>query len=112
MINNQDNEPEWIPPPPPDDGSMFSAGTREYYAKEIRNDSTKALVFGILSIFCCPPIFAYLAYTKSQEVIMNIDLYEVEEGRRGMATGAKVLAILGIAIWVVSLIIRIAGASL
>ena len=91
---------------------MFSAGTREYYAKEIRNESTKAIVFGILSIFCCPPIFAYLAFSKAQEVIMNIELYEVEEGRRGMATGAKVLAVAGIVIWAVSLVIRIAGASL
>ena len=108
---NEENDPNWTPPPPPDDGSMFSAGTREHYAKEIRNESTKAVVFGILSIFCCPPIFAYLAFNKAQEVITNIEIYEVEEGRRGMATAAKVLAIVGITLWVLSVIIRIAAAS-
>lgn len=104
------NDQHWTPPPPPDDGSIFSAGTREFYAAEIRNESTKALIFGILSIFCCPPIFAYLAFSKAQEVIANIGIYEVEEGRRGMAQAAKILAIAGIVIWVVSIIIRIGAA--
>jgi len=105
------NDENWTPPPPPDDGSIFSAGTREYYAAEIRKESTKALIFGILSIFCCPPIFAYLAFSKAQEVISNIEICEVEEGRRGMATCAKVLAIVGIVLWVASLVIRIATAN-
>jgi len=101
--------PEWTPPPPPDDGSVFSSGTREYYAAEIRRNSTKALVFGILSIFCCPPIFAYYAFTTAQEVIANIETYEVEENRKGLAQAAKVLSIVGIVLWVIGLIIRIAG---
>src|SRR5580765_7314037 len=88
--------PEWTPPPPPDDGSIFSSGTLEYYAEEIRRGSTKALVFGLLSIFCCPPIFAYYGYTTAQEVIANIDTYEVEEGRLGLAQAGKVLSIIGV----------------
>jgi len=65
------------------------------------------LVFGVLSIFCCPPIFAYFAYTTAQEVLSNIDIYEVEEGKKGMAQAAKVLALVGIVIWVISIIIRV-----
>jgi len=98
----------WTPPPPPDD-SIFSAGTRDFYAAEIRNGSTKALIFGFLSIFCCPPIFAYMAYTTAQEVLTNIDLYQVEEGRRGLAQAGKVLAIVGVVLWVLGVIARLSG---
>lgn len=45
--------------------SIFSSGTREYYAEKIRKDATKALIFGLLSIFCCPPIFAYFGYNAA-----------------------------------------------
>ena len=100
--------PEWTPPPPPQDDSVFSSGTREYYAEEIRKGATKALVFGILSIFCCPPLFAYLGYTTAQEVLTNIDIYEVEEGKRGLAQVGKVLSILGIVLWVIGFIARVA----
>ena len=102
------NQSQWTPPPPPDD-SIFGAGTRDHYAQEIRSGSTKALVFGILSIFCCPPIFAYLAYTTAQEVLTNIDMYQVEEGRRSLAQAGKVLAIVGIVLWVIGLAVRLVG---
>ena len=109
MNNQTDNE--WAPPPPPQEDALHSQGTLEYYAAEIRSGSNKALVFGMLSIFCCPPIFAYLAYTTADEVITNIAVYEVEEGRRGMAQTGKVLAIIGIVLWVVGIILRIGLAA-
>ena len=100
------NNPEWTPPPLPQEDSIFSQGTREYYADEIRKGATKALVFGVLSIFCCPPIFAYLGYTTAQEVLANIDIYQVEEGRKGMAQAGKILSIVGVVLWVVGTIVR------
>ncbi len=105
-MDNQNNQ-EWMPPPPPDD-SMFSQGTRQYYAEEIRKGASKALIFGVLSIFCCPPIFAYLGYTTAQEVIANIDIYQVGENKKGLAQAGKILSIIGVAIWVISFILRIA----
>lgn len=99
--------PEWTPPPPPDDGSIFSSGTRDYYAEEIRKGATKALIFGILSIFCCPPIFAYFGYTTAQEVLTNIDIYEVEENKKGLAQAGKVLSIIGVVLWVFGLFLRV-----
>jgi hypothetical protein len=108
---DNETEREWTAPPPPEDNPLHSQGTLEYYAAEIRRGSTKALVFGILSIFCCPPIFAYLAYTTADEVITNIAVYEVEEGRSGMAQTGKVLAIIGIVLWVVGIILRITLAA-
>ncbi len=104
-MQNQDSD--WTPPPPPED-SIFSSGTREYYASEIRKGATKALVFGLLSIFCCPPLFAYLGSTTAQEVITNIDIYEVEENRRGLAQAGKFLSIAGVIFWVIGLIARVA----
>lgn len=102
------NNPDWTPPPPPQEDSIFSQGTREYYADEIRKGATKALVFGILSIFCCPPIFAYLGYTTAQEVLANIDIYQIEEGKRGLAQTGKILSIVGVVLWVVGTIARLA----
>ena len=107
-MENQNNQ-EWTPPPPPED-SIFSSGTREYYAAEIRKGATKALVFGILSVFCCPPIFAYFGYSTAQEVLANIDLYQVEENKKGLAQAAKVLSIAGVALWVLGLVLRLSGA--
>ncbi|HEX8636645.1 MAG TPA: hypothetical protein VF692_01180, partial [Pyrinomonadaceae bacterium] len=87
--------------------SMFSQGTREYYAGEIRKGATKSLIFGALSIFCCPPLFAYLGYTTAQEVITNIEIYEVEENKRGLAQTGKILSIIGVVLWTVSFFLRI-----
>lgn len=101
--NNQDR----TPPPPPQEDSMFSQGTREYYAEEIRKGATKSLVFGILSIFCCPPLFAYLGYTTAQEVLSNIDIYEVEASKKGLAQAGKILSVFGIIIWTISLFLKI-----
>lgn len=99
------NNPGWTPPPPPDD-SVFGGSTRQHYAEEIRKGANKALVFGILSIFCCPPIFAYLGFTTAQEVISNIEIYQVEEGKRSLAQLAKVLSIVGVVLWVIGMIAR------
>jgi hypothetical protein len=102
------NNPGWAPPPPPPEDSVFGSGTRDHYAGLIRSGSTKALVYGILSIFCCPPIFAYLAYTTAEEVLTNIAVYQVEENRAGLAQAAKVLAIVGVVIWGIGTIARFA----
>ena len=110
-MQEENPQQEWTPPPPPRDDSMFSAGTREYYAEKVRKDSVKALVFGLLSVFCCPPIFAYFSFNTASEVITNIEVYEVEEGKRGLAQAAKVLAIIGLVLWVIGLIFRVAGLS-
>jgi len=102
------NNSDWTPPLPPED-SIFSKGTREYYAQEISKGATKSFVFGILSILCCPPIFAYLGYTTAQEVIANIDIYQIAEDKRGMAQAGKVLSLIGVALWILALIARISG---
>lgn len=101
------NNPDWTPPPPPQEDSIFSQSTRDHYANEVRKGATKALVFGILSLFCCPLIFGILGYTTANEVLNNIDVYQVEEGKRAMVQVAKVLSIIGMVIWGISLVLRI-----
>lgn len=102
------NNADWTPPPPPED-SIFSSGTRQYYAEEISKGATKSLVFGILSILCCPPIFAYLAYSTAEDVLTNIAVYQVGEDKKGLALAGKALAIVGVVLWVLGLIMRISG---
>lgn len=108
-MNNQN----WTPPPPPQEqnDSIFSDSTRQHYAEEIRKGATKALVFGILSLFCCPPIFGYLGYTTAQEVLTNIDIYQVEANKKQLAQVGKVLAIVGVVVWVVGFVLRLFLAS-
>lgn len=86
---------------------MFSPQTREFYAGQIRKDSVKALVLSLVGFVCCPPVLAYFAWNTAQEVIMNIELYQVEEGRKGLAQAAKILAIASIIFWVFGVIVRI-----
>lgn len=71
------NNPDWTPPPPPqeDNSSIYSASTREYYAGEIRKKSTQALIFGILSLFCCGVVFGILGMNAANEAITNIEVY-------------------------------------
>ena len=92
-----------------DEESMFSSGTREYYAAEVRTGANKAFIFGLLSIFCCPPIFAFYAYSTANEALSNMELYEVEAGKKSLAQAGKVLAICGAILWVIGIIVRIVG---
>lgn len=106
------NNPEWTPPPPPqENNSIFSDSTRQFYAEKIRKDATKSLVLGILSLFCCGLIFGWLGYNAAQEAITNIDVYEIEQSKRGIAQAGKILSIIGIVLWVVAIILRILAAG-
>ena len=49
-----------------------------------------------------------MAYTTAEEVITNIDLYQVEEGKRSLAQIGKALAIAGVVLWVIGVIFRVA----
>lgn len=101
------NNPDWTPPPPPQENSMFNDGTRQFYGQKIRSDTNKALVFGILSLFCCGIIFGWLGYNAANEALTNIDVYEVEQDKKGTAQVAKVLSIIGMVLWIIVILLRI-----
>jgi hypothetical protein len=100
-------EQPWTPPPPPDDGSIFSTGTREYYAQQVGKKATQSLVFGILSLVCCGIIFGILGLNAANEALTNIEVYEVAYDKKGLATAGKVLSIIGLVLWGISIVIRI-----
>jgi hypothetical protein len=103
-MTEQDN---WTPPPPPDDGSIFSAGTREYYAQEIGKKAMNSLILGIISIFCCGIIFGILGLNAANEALTNIEIYDVAHDKKGLATAGKVISIIGLVFWGVGIVIRI-----
>ncbi len=99
--------PQWVPPPPPQEESMFGPGTREYYAQEIGKKATQSLIFGLLSLFCCGLIFGFIGLNAANEAISNIEIYDVAHDKKGLATAGKILSIIGLVLWIVSIIIRI-----
>lgn len=99
--------PQWTPPPPPQDDSIFSSGTRDHYAQEISKKATQSLIFGILSLFCCGIIFGILGYNAGNEAINNIEIYDVAHDKRGIAQAGKIISIIGLVLWGLSIIVRI-----
>jgi len=98
---------EWTPPPPPDDGSIYSAGTREYYAKEIGRKAMNSLILGIISLFCCGIIFGIIGLNAANEALTNIEIYDVAHDKKALATAGKVISIIGIVLWGLGIIVRI-----
>ena len=104
-MENHDDQP-WTPPPPPED-QIFSAETREYYAKEIGTRARNSLIFGILSLLCCGLIFGFLGYAAGNDAINTIDTYGVGLEKRGMAQTGRTLSVIGLVVWLASLVLLI-----
>ena len=100
------NEPFVAPPPPSIGNPMYSPDVLAAKAAAAAGDAKNALIFGILGLICFGFIFGFLAYRKANEAIETIDLYEVAQDKRGLATVAKFLGIFDIVAWVVVLVLR------
>ncbi|UWV47111.1 DUF4190 domain-containing protein [Acetivibrio thermocellus] len=72
-----------------------NTGRSNYYSAESDNAGIQALVFGILSIFCCSIIFGPLAIVKSNESDST------------MAKAGRILGIIGLVLWVLGIILRV-----
>jgi hypothetical protein len=97
----------FVPPPPPAVDSPYSPETRYAKAAEVSSDVRTALILSILGIFCFGFIFGFIAFRKANGAIETIDIYDVAREKRGIATLAKVLAIIDIALWALALVARI-----
>lgn len=109
MSQEQTGAP-FIPPPPPtpvEGSSLYPPHVLEAKAKEARSDTKNALILSIVGLFCFGFILGIIAYRKADSAISTIDIYEVAKDSRGMAVGAKVLAIFDIIGWVIALVARI-----
>jgi hypothetical protein len=99
----------FVPPPPPQVGNpMYPPEMLAEKARVAASDAKTALTFSIIGIFCFGFIFGFLAFRKANQVIEIIDTYEVAQEKRGLATAAKIIGIIDIALWAVGLVLRVA----
>ena len=107
---SQEHDAPFVAPPPPspvEGSSLYPPHVLESKAKEARSDAKNALIMSIVGLFCFGFIFGIIAYKKADSAISTIDIYEVAKDSRGLAVGAKVLAIFDIIGWVIALLARI-----
>lgn len=100
------DEPFVAPPPPSIGNPMYSADVLAAKAAGAASDAKTALIFALIGLLCFGFIFGFLAYRKANEAIETIDLYQVAQDKRGLATAAKILAIFDIVGWVIALVLR------
>jgi len=87
---------------------MYSPDVLAAKAKEAADDAKQALIMSLVGLVCFGFILGFLAFRKANTAIETIDLYQVAQDKRGMATVAKVLGIVDIVGWVIGLIARFA----
>ncbi|RYG34758.1 hypothetical protein EON81_14675 [bacterium] len=78
-------------------GAAAAAYPRQGFA-DASKDMNQGWIFGVLSIFCCPIIFAYFGLQAAKRA----------EEKGANATGPKVLCYLGIGLWILNVIFRLA----
>ena len=109
-MSQEQNDAPFIPPPPPNPvagSSLYPPHVLESKAKEAASDAKTALILSIVGLFCFGFIFGIIAFKKANNAIELIDIYEVAKESRGLAMGAKILAIFDIVGWVIALLARI-----
>ena len=101
------NQP-FTAPPPPSAESAYPPYVVSQKASEAANDAKNALIMSIIGIFCFGFILGILAYRKANSALETMDIYQVAQDKRGLATAAKVIAILDIVFWALGLMARVA----
>lgn len=64
------------------------------------------LVFGILSLLCCPIIFGLLAVLMGQADLKEMDAGRMDSSGRGLTKAGVIIGIIGVGLWIVWLILR------
>lgn len=102
------NYEPFVPPPPPSIGSsLYPPEVLAAKAADVASDARNALILGIVGLFCFGFIFGFLAFRKANEALETIEIYEVAQNKRGLATAAKVLGVVDIVLWGIALLMRI-----
>ncbi|MDX6612152.1 MAG: hypothetical protein QOD75_1338 [Blastocatellia bacterium] len=106
-MSQQPPDAPFIPPPPPSTGNpMYPPDVLAAKAAAAASDAKNALIFSIIGLFCFGFIFGFLGFRKANEAIETIDLYQVAQEKRAMATVAKFLGIFDIVGWIIALVLR------
>jgi hypothetical protein len=87
---------------------MYSQDVLDAKAKEAGDEAKNALIMSLVGIVCFGLILGILAFRKANSAITTIDLYQVAQDKRGMATVAKVLGVIDVLGWIVMIIARFA----
>lgn len=95
------------PPPPP----SYGAGPTPPYGGPApdHKQSTLILVFGILSIVCCGFLLGVPAIIMGKKAMDEIDASGGTIGGRGKVKAGFICGIIGTALSVIGIIIRLAG---
>lgn len=101
-----DQDP-FIPPPPPAFDSPFDPRVVAEKAEFINKNSIYALVFATTGLFCCPIVLGVYGYILANSVLENIEYYNVCHDRKILAIIAKVLAGLGIVLWLIGFALKV-----
>jgi hypothetical protein len=97
----------FIPPPPPGGNSLYPSNVLAAKAAEVASDVKTGLILAIFGIFCFGFIFGFLAFRRANNALETINIYQVAEDKRGMATTVKLIAILDIVLWGIGLLLRV-----
>jgi len=72
----------------------------------VNKNAYYALTFSIFGILCCG-LLNFYAYGLANSVIETIDYYSIGQDKRGIALAAKIMAIVGIVLWILGIIVRL-----
>ena len=97
---------QWVPPPPPTIDSPFDPRVLAEKTEFVNKNSIYALVFSIAGVLCCGLLNLY-ALSLANSVIETIDYYNVGQDKRALVVGARVIAIIGIVLWILGIILRV-----
>jgi 4-amino-4-deoxy-L-arabinose transferase-like glycosyltransferase len=64
------------------------------------------LVFGILSLVCCPLIFGLLAIFMGQADLKEMDAGRMDPSGRGMTKAGVIIGIVGLVLWVIWMVLQ------
>ena len=92
----EDQDP-FIPPPPPPQppigNPMYPQSVLEAKQREVREDLRRAVIFGVLGLFCCGFILGFLVFRRANHAQKLIDQYGVMADKRIATTVLKILGI-------------------
>jgi hypothetical protein len=94
------------------DAALESHDPPSYILSDIENDAGKALLFGIIGLFICGPVFGSMAISRGNRALRELDNYPLfPGGPRGKANAGRILGWIDWALLALVFLIRIANAG-